>query len=42
MNDGGTWELEKPMNTIVSTGQKGWANAFITERATEVLDFYGY
>jgi hypothetical protein len=36
------WELEKPTNTIVSTGQAGRANAFITERAKKVLDFYGY
>jgi hypothetical protein len=40
--DGGTWELEKPMNTIVSTGEKDCANAFITERAAEVLDYYGH
>jgi hypothetical protein len=26
---------------IVSIGQKDCANAFITERATEVLDYYG-
>ena len=42
MKDGGTWELEKPMNTIVSIGQKDCANAFITERATEVLENYGH
>ena len=41
MKDGGFWELEKSMNTIVSIGQKDCANAFITERATEVLDYYG-
>jgi hypothetical protein len=29
------------MNIIVSIGQKGRSNAFITERATEVLDYYG-
>jgi hypothetical protein len=40
MKDGGFWELEKSMNTIVSTGQKDNANAFITERATQVLDYY--
>ncbi|MGK5093972.1 hypothetical protein WDW89_18410 [Deltaproteobacteria bacterium TL4] len=42
MKDSGFWELEKPMNTIVSIGQKDCANAFITERATEVLDYYGH
>ena len=42
MKDGGFWELEKSMNTIVSIGQKDCANAFITERATEVLDVYGH
>jgi hypothetical protein len=42
MKDGGFWELEKSMNIIVSTGQKDCANAFITERATEVLDHYGH
>jgi len=42
MIDGGFWKLEKPMNTIVSIGQKDCANAFITERATEVLDYYGH
>ena len=41
MKDGGFWELEKPMNIIVSIGQKNCANAFITERAIEVLDYYG-
>jgi hypothetical protein len=41
MKGGGAWELEKPMNTIVSIGQKDCANAFITERAIEVLDYYG-
>ena len=39
--DNGTWELEKSMNTIISIGQKEKANAFITERAIEVLDYYG-
>jgi hypothetical protein len=38
--DTGFWELEKPMDFIVSTGKKGCANSFITERATEVLDYY--
>lgn len=42
MKDGGCWELEKSMNLIVSIGQKGCANALITERATEVLDYYGH
>lgn len=42
MKDGGFWELEKSMNIIVSIGQKDCANAFITERATEVLDYYGH
>jgi hypothetical protein len=41
MKEGSSWELEKSMNTIVSIGQKGCANAFITERASEVLDHYG-
>jgi hypothetical protein len=34
------WELEKSMNIIASIGQKDCDNAFITERATEVLDYY--
>jgi hypothetical protein len=42
MKNGGFWELEKSMNIIVSIGQKDCANAFITERATEVLDYYGH
>jgi len=42
MKDGGFWELEKSMNTTVSIGQRDCANAFITERATEVLDYYGH
>jgi hypothetical protein len=42
MKNGGFWELEKPMNIIVSIGQKDCANAFITERATGVLDYYGH
>ncbi len=37
----GFWELEKSMNIIVSIGQENCANAFISERATEVLDYYG-
>ena len=41
MKDGGFWELEKSMNIIVAIGQKDCANAFITERAAEVLDYYG-
>jgi hypothetical protein len=41
MKDGGFWELEKSMNIIVSIGQKDCANAFVTERATDVLDYYG-
>jgi hypothetical protein len=41
MKEGGFWKLEKSMNIIVSIGQKDRANAFITERATEVLDYYG-
>jgi len=42
MKDGGFWELEKSMNTTVSIGKRDCANAFITERATEVLDYYGH
>jgi hypothetical protein len=41
MKEGGFWELEKSMNIIVSIGQRDCANAFITERAIEVLDYYG-
>ena len=41
MQAGGLWELEKSTNIIVSTGQKERANAFITERASEVLEYYG-
>jgi hypothetical protein len=41
MKDGGFWEFEKSMNIIVSIGRKDCANAFITKRATEVLDYYG-
>ena len=39
--DCGGWELEKSMNILVSIGQKGCANAFITERAVHVLDASG-
>ena len=39
----GTWQLEHPVpNLIISMGRKSGANAFITERAAEVLDFYGH
>jgi hypothetical protein len=41
MKDGGSWELEKPMNIIAPIGEKDCANAFITERANAVLDYYG-
>jgi hypothetical protein len=41
MKAGGHWELEKPMNIIVSIGQKDNANLFITERASEVLEYVG-
>jgi hypothetical protein len=41
MRDGGFWELEKSANIIVSIGHKDCTNAFITERAAEVLDYYG-
>ena len=41
MKEGGCWDLEKPMNIIVSIGQKDCANAFVTERANEVLEYYG-
>jgi len=36
----GTWALEKTFKVIVPTGTKKRPNAFITERAQEVLDFY--
>lgn len=42
LKDSGCWELEKSLNLIASIGQPGCANAFITERATEVLDYYGH
>jgi hypothetical protein len=41
MKDGRFWELEKIMKIIAPIGQKDCANAFITERAAEVLDYYG-
>lgn len=41
MKVGGFWALDKTMNTIVPIGQKERPNAFITERANEVLDYYG-
>jgi hypothetical protein len=40
--DGGFWELEKSLSIVASIGQKDRSNAFITERATEVLDYYGH
>jgi hypothetical protein len=43
MKGNGYWELEHPVpNLIVSMGRKGCANAFITEKAFEVLDYYGH
>jgi hypothetical protein len=42
MKDRCFWELEKSMNIIVSIGQRDCTNVFITERATEVLDYYGH
>lgn len=42
MKEGGAWELERVIhNLTVSIGQENQVNAFITERAMEVLDFYG-
>ncbi|MEW5831089.1 MAG: hypothetical protein AB1846_19530 [Chloroflexota bacterium] len=41
MKEGGFWELEKSMNTIIPIGQEDHPNAFITERAREALDYYG-
>ena len=41
MKNGGVWELEKSLNIVVSIGPKERTNAFITERAIEVLDYYG-
>jgi hypothetical protein len=37
MKEGGTWEMEKTLNSIVPTGQKGTPNPFITHRARQVL-----
>lgn len=37
----GAWILEKAANTIVPVGEEGRPNAFIAERASAVLDFYG-
>jgi hypothetical protein len=42
MKDGGFWVLEKSQNLIESIGKKDCANAFISERANEVLDYYGH
>jgi hypothetical protein len=42
MKDGGFLKLEKSMNIIAPIGQKDCSNAFITERATEVLNYYGH
>ena len=40
--ESGGWELEKPIyNLAASVGHKGHTNAFITERAMEVLEYYG-
>ena len=36
----GCWALEKTFKVIISTGPKNRANAFITERSKQVLDFY--
>jgi len=41
MKKDGSWELERSVNTLVSIGQKDCANVFITERAGEVLGYYG-
>ena len=42
MKEDGGWELEKPIyNLTASVGQKDRTNAFITERAMEVLEYYG-
>lgn len=41
MKNSGVWELEKSTNTVVSIGSKCHANAFITERAAAVLEYYG-
>jgi hypothetical protein len=40
--DDGSWKLDRPVrNLIIPMGQRDCVNAFITERAVEVLDFYG-
>ncbi len=41
MKPGGYWEMERPAQTVVPMGQRGRPNAFITERARQVLGFYG-
>jgi hypothetical protein len=41
MKDGGFWELEKSLNSIVSIGPKDRVNAFVTERAAAVMRHYG-
>jgi hypothetical protein len=42
MKEDRSWDLEKPVyNLAASVGQKGRTNAFITERAREVLEYYG-
>ncbi len=41
MKDDGWWELEKEQNIVDSVGPKERANAFITERAVQVLVYYG-
>jgi hypothetical protein len=40
MKDNGTWDLERAANTVVPTGQIGCGNAFLTERAIDVLHYY--
>jgi hypothetical protein len=38
----GSWQLEHPVpNLIIPVGKKNGANAFITEKAGEVLEYYG-
>ncbi len=39
--DSGGWAPDKPLNTVVSTGPAGRDNVFLTERASEVLAYYG-
>ena len=42
MQGDGVWELEKPIyNLTASVDQKDSTNAFISERAMEVLEYYG-